>query len=325
MSKTKIKFNDREKPIAFDPDRSVYAAGAALYRLDDDGVPEIAVVHRPRYDDWSLPKGKVDGGESLAMAAVRELHEETGHRSVLGQFLGQSTYALKNGAKKSVWYWAARETGGEFVPSGECDEIAWLPVAEARERVSYELDARVLERFEESTLPHVGTIRQVIVVRHARAGNRADWKGEDLDRPLDRKGLLQAEYLVPQLTAFGVSSVVSAEPLRCRESVEPIAEALGAAIDIDPSVGDIAAENDPGEAAATILALSVAGTVDGAGSIAVVCSQGTAIPAAFECLARGTSLEGRDFSTKKSGQWTLSFSGGRLVAADYIPSPLPLT
>ncbi|WP_333620028.1 NUDIX hydrolase [Dietzia sp.] len=321
----KQKFNAEEKPIAFDPERSVFAAGAVLYRMDDAAGLTVAVVHRPRYDDWSLPKGKVDEGETLSTAAVRELEEETGHRSILGQYIGTSSYQLTNGAKKSVWYWAARSTGGEFVPSDECEALEWLPVADATERVSYELDERVLARFAEIAEPHAATVRQVILVRHARAGNRAKWKGDDLLRPLDRKGMLQAEFLVPQLESFGVSAVVSAEPVRCVQSVEPIADKLGVEIEIDESIGDIAAEADPDSAAATILAYSVHGSIDGKGAIRVLSSQGTAIPLALERLAEGTDLAGRDFSTKKGGQWTLSFSGGKLVGADYLQSPLPRT
>ncbi len=111
--------------------RIVYAAGAILWRPGDAGSPdgaksalaadaansgvEIAVIHRPRYDDWSLPKGKVDPGETAPVAAVREVFEETGQRAILGRRLVTVSYPIDPGVKK-VHYWAARSTGGEFTP-----------------------------------------------------------------------------------------------------------------------------------------------------------------------------------------------------------------
>ena len=101
--------NENEKPVSFDTRKTVLAAGAVMYRMSEYFELEVAVVHRPRYDDWSLPKGKLDRGEALPVTARRELLEETGHECILGQSLGESNYRLKNGAFKRVWYWAARE------------------------------------------------------------------------------------------------------------------------------------------------------------------------------------------------------------------------
>ncbi len=100
------------------PARIVYAAGAVLWRpVADSGESiEIAMIHRPRYDDWSLPKGKVDPGETAPVAAVREVFEETGQHSHLGRCLTTITYPIDQGIKK-VHYWAARSLGGEFTPA----------------------------------------------------------------------------------------------------------------------------------------------------------------------------------------------------------------
>src|SRR6185312_137349 len=122
--------------------RIVYAAGAVLWRPGGKKTAktvEIAVIHRPRYDDWSLPKGKVDPGETAPVAAVREVLEETGQHSLLGRRLTTITYAIDQGVKK-VHYWAARSTGGEFEPGNEVDELVWLPLAEAMKKLDYAQD-----------------------------------------------------------------------------------------------------------------------------------------------------------------------------------------
>lgn len=132
--------------------RIVYAAGAVLWRpgsADSEGPVEIAVIHRPRYDDWSLPKGKVDPGETAPVGAVREILEETGHRANLGRRLLTVTYPTDSpfrGVKK-VHYWAARSTGGEFTPGSEVDELIWLPVPDAMNKLDYAQDRKVLCRF----------------------------------------------------------------------------------------------------------------------------------------------------------------------------------
>lgn len=317
--------NENEKPVSFDSGKTVLAAGAVMYRLTDAGDIEVAVVHRPRYDDWSLPKGKLDRGEALPVTARRELLEETGHECILGQSLGESNYRLKNGAFKRVWYWAARETGGEFVASDECDRMDWLSVSDAVERVSYELDQSVLATFRSSVAPHADRLRQVVLIRHARAGDRNDWKGDDARRPLDKKGLLQAEYLAPQLRAFGVTNIVTAEPDRCIQTVAPLAEGLGITPLVDHTIGDIGASKSPKSAVKTLMSFVDDGVPDASGTITVLSSQGTAIPLILERLTKGTTMASLDFSTKKSGQWTLSFADGKLVDAGYLPRPLPLS
>ena len=127
--------------------KTVLAAGAVLWRPGDDAAaPEVAIIHRPRYDDWSLPKGKVDPGETEPVTAVREVAEETGYAAHLGRRLAAVSYPVEQGVKK-VRYWAARAVGGEFTPNDEVDELKWLPVAEAMKELGYPHDRKVLRRF----------------------------------------------------------------------------------------------------------------------------------------------------------------------------------
>ena len=126
---------------------AVRAAGTVLWRHSPfDGRVEIALVHRPRYDDWSLPKGKLKRGEDFAAAAVRETREETGMQCVLGATLPVTRY-LVQGRPKEVRYWSARAGEGGFVPSREVDRMAWLPPVAARHRLTHDRDRPVVDAF----------------------------------------------------------------------------------------------------------------------------------------------------------------------------------
>lgn len=294
--------------------RVIHAAGAVLYRMQD-GVPYCAVVHRSRYDDWSLPKGKVDPGESLPATAVREITEETGFRSVLESLIGTTAYPLKENARKEVTYWSARALGGEFEPNSEVDELRWLPVDEAKALVSYALDRKILTRFAEA--PLVETV--LLLVRHAKAGDRNEWSGDDTRRPLDKSGRVQAEMLVPMLRAFGVSRVHSAPRVRCEQTLAPLADELRLGISTEAELSDEAYLDDPRAAVARLLEIATAG-----GGVAAVCSQGSAIPGLLDDLAAAAGLDIGETQTKKAGAWGLGFSGEKLLFADYYRSPLPL-
>ena len=120
--------------------KTIRAAGGVVYRERDDGVREVAVIHRPKYDDWTLPKGKLDPGESIEAAAVREVFEETGFRAVIERRIGETSYRDRKGRPKRVTYFAMRPSGGSFEVNDEVDELRWLPVEEAEELLSYEHD-----------------------------------------------------------------------------------------------------------------------------------------------------------------------------------------
>lgn len=293
--------------------RIVPAAGAVLYRMDGHSS-RCAVVHRPRYDDWSLPKGKVDAGESLPVTAVREIEEETGFASTLEFRIGTTGYPLKEHSRKEVTYWSALAHAGSFAPNAEVDEIRWLPVDEASALVSYPLDRKILARF--AAAPRADGL--LLLVRHARAGNRSEWSGDDSLRPLDKTGRTQAEMLAPMLRAFGARRLYSAPRVRCEQTLAPLADELGATVRSEPALTDEAYLDDPAAARERLLAL-----VSGKG-VAAVCSQGTAIPGLVDDLAAAAGIEVEDPSTKKAGTWALGFDGETLAYADYYVSPLPV-
>ena len=190
--------------------------GGVVRRVGPSGV-EVLLVHRPRYDDWTFPKGKAQPGETDEETAVREVAEETGITARLGAELPTTQYRDSRGRPKVVRYWTMRPESGSFEPHDEVDEIKWLPIADAAEELSYDRDREVLE-----ALPP-----PLLVLRHTSAGNSEDWPGDDARRPLDERGRRQAEELVGQLGPYAIERIVSSPFDRCVESVEPIARARG--------------------------------------------------------------------------------------------------
>lgn len=272
----------------------IRAAGAVLWRGGGDG-PEVAVVHRPRYDDWSLPKGKLDDGEPHVLAAVREVHEETGIRGAVGSYLGTTQYDV-DGRHKTVRWWAMRADEGAFVPNAEVDELRWLPVAQATALVR---EATPLRNW--MALPADAGL--LMLVRHGSAGDPARWQGADDDRPLDGKGRDQAALVARVVSAYRPTRIISAPPLRCQDTIGPLAEAVGLTVELDERVGETGAPARPQE---HMVGLGVPGQT------VVICSQGGVIPRVVEALLPDRA----PVRARKGSAWALSVSQGRAVAAD---------
>ena len=209
----------------------VLAAGAVVWRPAAGG-PEVALVHRPKYDDWSLPKGKREPGEHLLTTAVREVAEETGLRVILGRPLTPLAYQVSGGTKQ-VSYWVGQcvESLG-FVPGSETDEVLWLPVPAAQDQLTYQRDATLLDEFA------AGPARSApfILLRHATAGCKSADAAADLARPLDACGSAEANLLASLLSCFGSCRVISSAAERCVATVRPYAAAVGMPVEIDPAI-----------------------------------------------------------------------------------------
>jgi 8-oxo-dGTP diphosphatase len=187
----------------------------------------VLLVHRPAYDDWSLPKGKSEPGEHILLTAVREVLEETCVRPVLGPRLPTVEY-ISWGRPKRVSYWTAFGAGLEAAPGQEIDAISWLPLARARKQLADTHDDPVI-----SALSPLETV-PLILARHASAGRKADWAGDDFARPLDAAGEADASVLAGLLACFAPAArVISSPALRCTETVRPYAEGSGGTVEAE--------------------------------------------------------------------------------------------
>jgi 8-oxo-dGTP diphosphatase len=303
----------------------VLAAGGVVWRPTEGGI-EVVVVHRPRYDDWSLPKGKLDHGEHVLAAACREVIEETGLQPLVGPRLPSTAYLAPgpHGTQpKTVDYWSMRAASGEFIRNDEVDGLAWLSPTQAIARVTHQHDARVLEAF--AALPPVTAT--VLLVRHAKAGDGNRWPGDDRDRPLEPSGQAQAVWLAELLPWFGPDRLLTADKVRCQQTVEPLADRLALSVQIDPLLDEENYGNDPGAVVEHVRELA------SGGGVTVASSQGGLIPGVVAALAKadGSAVSGGSPARRKDGRlrsrkgsvWVLSFAGRELVQADYLASLRP--
>lgn len=251
----------------------VVAAGAVVVRRANGG--EVLMVHRPKYDDWAWPKGKQDPGEHVTATAVREVLEETGVEIRLGRPLPRQLYLVSGGRAKHVHYWTGWVMGDPdvsgYAANNEIDQVAWVDFDKARKLLTYADDVALLDQVEQ----HPTRTNALIVLRHARARNRSSWDGPDADRPLTEVGRGQADNLIPVLSAYGVTRVVTSDSRRCVETVLPYAR------DHVLGVDDLATLNEEDWTPASIEA-----TVDQLLSVkesAVLCTHRPVLP---EVLAR---------------------------------------
>jgi 8-oxo-(d)GTP phosphatase len=291
---------------------AVYAAGGVVWRLVD-GKLRVLLIHRTKYRDITLPKGKVDPGESLPETAVREIREETGIAVSLGAPVGVSRYRLPNKREKIVHYWAAEATDAavrtsSFVPNKEIAGLEWTSLKKARKRLSYPVDLEILEAF--MALLDQGVLRTfpIIVLRHAKAKARDEWEGPDAARPLSPRGRRQANAVVGPLLAFGVRRIVSSPAERCIRTVTPLSAALGRRIDRSALISQDAWEEGASDPRRII------GERVRAGRAAVLCSHGPVLPDILSELAMATGTLPGSYLGSASALETGAFSVAHLSA-----------
>ena len=278
----------------------IRAAGGVVRRREPDG-PKVALVHRPRYDDWTLPKGKTDRGEADDATALREVLEETGLRCELGPEVASVRYRDHYDRPKVVRYWLMYPSVGVFVPNDEVDRLRWVRPDEAIGLLTYGHDRDVIRRVTSFDRP-------VYLVRHAKAGDRELWTEDDRLRPLTAKGRRQAEGLVTLFQDRAVDRVLSSPFVRCVQTVRPLA--LARHLPVEES--DLLAEG-------AALGPSVGWMRDLAGAC-VLSGHGDLIPALVEHLAeRGMTMDDPP-AWKKGSIWSLERDGGLFTVARYLPA-----
>jgi len=296
----------------------IQAAGAVLWRARTGGI-ETVLVHRPRYDDWSFPKGKSMPGEHVLLTAVREVEEETSVRPALGRRLATQHYHL-GGQPKRVEYWAARPLSAErFTPGDEVDALAWLPVPAARERLSYPRDVGLLDGFAVGPADSA----PLILLRHAGAVAKKAWRKaghtDDGPRPLSDQGRVQAKMLADLLGAFAPARVVSSAARRCVDTVVPYAERIGVRVESEPAFtvdgtasGGGQADWTPGQDAHRRITETARSRRP-----VIICAHRQNLPwlLAEACAAVGAPVPDGP-PLQRGAFWVLQRAGGRLASAE---------
>jgi 8-oxo-dGTP pyrophosphatase MutT (NUDIX family)/phosphohistidine phosphatase SixA len=263
-------------------DNVIQAAGALPWRRRR-GALEVALVHRPRYDDWSWPKGKLDPGEQWPAAAVREVFEETGFHVRLGRTLPTSLYRVPDAtgrpSAKECRYWAAEVVGGDGTLVNEIDEVQWLDVPTAATRLTYARDSEQLHALDQADSTGTLTTWPMVIVRHAKSRPRGSWSGADSSRPLNARGREQAQALVPILAAYGVTRVLTSPSVRCVDTVRPYAKSAGARPRMKEGLSEEGFDEQPDRAAHHLTRLLERGNA------AVLCSHGPVLPVLLGLLA----------------------------------------
>jgi len=233
---------------------AVVAAGAIPWRVQK-GALEVLLIHRPRYDDWSWPKGKLDDGETVPQCAVREVHEEIGLNSWLGLPLPPIHYHVSAGLKV-VHYWAMRVNGEQLRPDGkEVDSVMWCSPDRAASFLSNPTDVEPLEYLEKAHIRGELDTWPLVLIRHAKAKPRSSWTKAEGERPLAASGQRQAAAVRRLLEVWKPQRIVTSPWTRCVATIAPYAKASGAKVKLVEALTEHNHNRSPKKTAATVEAL----------------------------------------------------------------------
>jgi 8-oxo-dGTP diphosphatase len=290
----------------------IRAAGAVLWRRLSDDLVQIALIHRPRYDDWSFPKGKVEAGESEIGCAFREVLEETGFETIFGPELCTIEYQV-DGITKTVRYWSAQAIGeakGVMDPQ-EVDQLIWVTVSDGYEKLSRKDDKAVLKNFEKfgiDTTP-------LILLRHGKAIAREEWQGDDGDRPLAQLGQLQSMRMLTKYLPFGIREIHTSDAVRCYETVAPMARSLSLDMIYWSELSEYAYEKDKKAA------INVVNDIIESETHAIVCGHNPVIPGIVAKFIGKKNFKELDHGLMPGEAWILHHRDGEVIAIDWMPAP----
>ncbi len=288
----------------------IRAAGAIIWRENSPFELEVLVIHRPQYDDWSFPKGKVDDGESPIAAAYREVKEETGVDAIFGQYLGTTSYKVDDN-KKKVKYWMARakSESAPFVPNAEVDKIEWVDSKTARHFLTHDEDRDLLDDFM-SKERYASTL---VLLRHAKAVKRSEWNDYDLDRPLNNDGIQQSHKLVKQLEPFDIQGIYSSDATRCFTTVEPFSTISGVKVNVSKDLNE---EEFEKSAKTSVEYVRQVMKFDGN---QLVSGHNPIIPHVLSKIAR---VEYSSDDLSPADAWIVHHRGDRIVAVEFLARPM---
>jgi 8-oxo-dGTP diphosphatase len=290
----------------------ILAAGAILWRKNEDKYTEVALIHRPKYDDWSFPKGKAEVGESLIACAFREVFEETGIESEFGAFLGQVEYPTVDGLKQ-VSYWSAKALSNKaFTPNSEVDEVKWIALTKVREFLTLETDKKILDKFMKIKFD----TKPFILLRHAKAITRDEWQGDDDDRPLDALGQNQSKRLLSIYQVFNLQQIHTSDAVRCYDTVGPIAKGLGIKLEVTGKLSESSYKKDKEKA------IDYAKELIKDDQRILLCSHNPILPKLLNKLTKKSDLDAADEKLFPADSWVIHRIGKDVIQIDRLDAPI---
>jgi len=291
---------------------AIVAAGGVVWRRDLDDEVEVLLVHRPRYDDWSLPKGKLEEGEALISCAYREVLEETGLSIKLGPYVGSVEYFVPDGLKH-VAYWSASliEDNSSFHPNDEVDRIIWLDLESAVLMATRDSDKSILERF--GVTPYDSSA--LIMLRHGKALERAEWQGEDEDRPLQLVGQLQAKRMLSLYQVFGLEEIHTSDAVRCLDTVAQMAKSLKLTPVITNAVSEYTYKKSKEKA------IEYAKELIKRDKQVILCSHNPVLPRMMEKLTKKIDFDYPDNKLLPGEAWVLFHHKKEVLQIDRVAAP----
>jgi 8-oxo-(d)GTP phosphatase len=290
----------------------IQAAGAVLWRRLSEDLLQVALIHRPRYDDWSFPKGKLESGEAEISCAHREVLEETGYDAVFGPELCKVQYEVGEDLK-TVRYWSAQAIGEPSAVHNteEVDQLIWVTVSDAYTKLSRKGDQEVLKNFEKfgaDTTP-------LILLRHGKAITREEWEGDDGDRPLAQLGQQQAKRMHSIYLPFAVTEIHSSDAVRCYETVSPMARTMSLNLVYWSELSEYAFEKDKKAA------INVVNDIIESEARAIVCGHNPVIPGIVAKFIGKKNFKELDHGLFPGEAWILHHRDGEIVAIDWVQAP----
>ena len=289
----------------------IQAAGAIVWR-DNKDKTEVAIIHRPKYDDWSFPKGKLEIGESLITCAHREVLEETNIQTEFGPFLGDIEYLTPDG-KKQVSFWAAKAVSdNDFKPNSEVDELNWIDIKKVKDLLTLETDKKILAQFVKLDFD----TKPFVLLRHAKAVTRDEWQGDDDDRPLDALGQNQANKLLAIYQVYNLEQIHTSDAVRCFDTVTPISKGSGIKLEVTGKLSESTYKKDKEKA------FDYAKDLIKEDARILLCSHNPILPKMLNKLTKKSDVDADEGKLSPADAWVIHRNGKEIIQIDRIDAPI---